>query len=427
MALQGTTLKRGLIFFAFLNSLFVNGRQTEVYHNGPSLEEVVNRALPGDTLCVNSGMYPLKSELMITRPLSIIGCGDVVLVAADKHGAIEIRSHHARVEGLRIIGVNRSYLEDLAAIWVDDVRDFVIQNNRIDSCFFGVFCTKASSGIIRGNQIVGNAVVEAQSANAIHLWYCDSLLIELNEVRNHRDGIYLEFTNYSTIRGNFSSDQLRYGLHFMYSHYDTYTQNTFTRNGAGVAVMFSNFIHMNRNLFEDNWGPASYGLLLKEIRDSEIANNRFLENTTGIFMEGCSRVFVSRNEFESNGWALKIRGSSDDNDFEENRFDRNSFDVASESRQNPNRFFRNYWGDYHGYDLDRDGIGDVPHRPMSLFSHMTTRWEESILLMRSSFMETLNFVESVSPSLTPSDLEDPFPLMKPASTGIHGQMKLAEK
>lgn len=427
MARSRTALRRGLVVLAFLPSLLLSGRQTVVYPDGPSLEDVVSGASTGDTLCVNAGVYSLQGELVITRPLSIIGCGNVVLVAADKHGAIEIRSDHVRVEGLRIIGVNRSYLEDLAAIWVDDVRDFVIQNNRIDSCFFGVFCTKASSGIIRGNHIVGNAVVEAQSANAIHLWYCDSLTIEDNDVRSHRDGIYLEFTDYSTIRGNSSTDQLRYGLHFMYSHYDLYTENTFARNGAGVAVMFSNFIHMNRNLFQDNWGPASYGLLLKEIRDSKIANNRFSENTMGIFMEGCSRVYISRNDFEANGWALKIRGSSDDNDFVENRFERNSFDVASESRQNPNRFFRNYWGDYHGYDLDRDGIGDVPHRPMSLFSHMTTRWEESILLMRSSFIEALNFVESVSPTLTPSDLEDPSPLMKPVSTGIYGQMKLVEK
>lgn len=410
-------MKRIIPILLFLWSTALHGRQIEVDPQRHDLPEAIAAAQAGDTLCVLTGTYVLEDELIIDKPLTLIGCGSPILRAGEKQGVFEVRAHHVRIEGFILKGVERSYLEDLAAIWVDNVRDFAIINNQIDSCFFGVFCTKAISGIIAGNQITGDAVVEAQSANAIHLWYCDSLRIEDNEVGHHRDGIYLEFTDHSVIRGNTSVDQLRYGLHFMYSHHNRYEENVFMRNGAGVAVMFSNFIQMTNNHFEDNWGPASYGLLLKEIRDSEIANNDFRQNTLGIFMEGCSRVHVQHNVFEANGWALKVRGSSDDNDFRENVFERNSFDLASESKKNPNRYEGNYWDRYAGYDLDRDGIGDVPHRPMSLFSHMTSRWEESILLMRSSFVEALNFAESISPSLTPSDLEDPAPRMKRPKAG----------
>ena len=47
---------------------------------------------------------------------------------------------------------------------------------------------------------------------------------------------------------------------------------------------------MFHNYFEENWGDGAYGLLLKEISDSYIENNQFVKNTTGIFMEGASRI-----------------------------------------------------------------------------------------------------------------------------------------
>lgn len=54
-----------------------------------------------------------------------------------------------------------------------------------------------------------------------------------------RDGIYLEFADNCEITNNQSIDNLRYGLHFMFSNDDIYRGNIFENNGAGVAVMFS--------------------------------------------------------------------------------------------------------------------------------------------------------------------------------------------
>lgn len=407
---------------------FTTGYSAQVdVHDGDNLVEVSSSINPGDTLCINRGDYFLSEAWIITKPMVIMGCGEAVIHAPATDGALVIQSDFVSVEGLVIRDVQRSYLEDLAAIWVDNSSNVVLRNNRIEHCFFGVFATKSKCVRIEGNVIAGNALIEAQSANAIHLWYCDSMTVLNNHVSHHRDGVYLEFTGNTIVQGNTSENHLRYGLHFMYSHYNTYTQNTFSQNGAGVAVMFSNYITMVQNEFVNNWGPASYGLLLKEIRDSDISFNSFKDNTMGVYMEGCSRLLLDRNLFEANGWAIKVRGSSDDNDFTQNMFVRNSFDLASEAKQNPNRYKKNYWDRYSGYDLDRDGVGDVPHRPMSLYSHMTSKWEESILLMRSNFIEALNYAESVSPALTPSDLLDAEPLMKPVSVGVDANLSTLEK
>lgn len=78
----------------------------------------------------------------------------------------------------------------------------------------------------------------------------------------------------------------------MFSNNDSYIDNTFTDNGAGVAVMFSNHISMFRNLFSMNRGASAYGLLLKEISDGAIKDNIFENNTTGVLMEGTNRLHI---------------------------------------------------------------------------------------------------------------------------------------
>src|SRR5690606_24474241 len=181
-------------------------------------------------------------------------------------------------------------IEDRAGIRFDRSHNFTIRNNKLLNTFFGIYLAYSNDGIVEGNYLEGKAVEEMSSGNAIHLWYCKRVVIENNEVRGHRDGIYFEFVDNSVIKNNLSVGNIRYGLHFMFSNHDHYTRNEFRNNGAGVAVMFSRNIDMNENLFIQNWGKAAYGLLLKEIYDAEINNNIFQENTVGIFVEGSTRI-----------------------------------------------------------------------------------------------------------------------------------------
>src|SRR5690606_2758250 len=142
----------------------------------------------------------------------------------------------------------------------------------------------------------------------------------------------------------------------MFSHNDTYLGNTCRNNGAGVAVMYSKEVRMENNLFDKNWGPSAYGILLKDISNSHIEHNRFVQNTVAIHMEGSSRIEISRNTFQSNGWALKVQASCDDNNFRQNNFFGNSFDVATNGTMMLNRFSSNYWDKYEGYDINKDGF-----------------------------------------------------------------------
>jgi len=230
-------------------------------------------------------------------------------------------------------------------------------------------------------------------------------------VHGHRDGIYFEFVENSLIRGNLSAHNIRYGLHFMFSPGNEYIENRFEANGAGVAVMYTQHVTMRNNVFSHNWGPSSYGLLLKEIGDSEITGNQFIGNTVGLHAEGSNRLRVTGNEFVRNGYAARIMANSMDGTFTGNDFVGNAFDVVTNSRQNFNTFDSNYWSAYRGYDLDRDGVGDVPYHPVGLFSLLVEKTPPSIVLLGSLFVNIIDITERVMPVFTPEALVDKNPRM----------------
>ena len=376
-----------------------------------TIQEGINRAEGSDTLLIKKGTYK-EFNILIDKPISLIGEDFPIIDGEEKGEIFRIVSDNVHIQGLTIINVGVSYTSDHAAIRVVRSRNFNISDNRFKNLFFGIFLEKSSQGTVRGNLISGIARDEYNSGNGVHLWYSNNISVIDNRIEGVRDGIYLEFSDSIRIRGNESRKNLRYGLHFMFSNDNRYTNNLFENNGAGVAVMFSKRILMTGNRFRKNWGPASYGMLLKEINDAEIIGNVFEENTVGINIEGSNRITYQDNNFVSNGWAIKVLGACYTNIFKGNNFLYNSFDLSYNSNVNDNSFEGNYWSNYSGYDLDKDGVGDVPHRPVKLFSYIVNRTPETLILLRSLFMDLIDFSERVSPVFTPDNLMDTKPQMR---------------
>lgn len=376
-----------------------------------SIKEAVAMAHANDTLFIRNGVYK-EGDILIDKPLTLIGNEQTVIDGENKGEILTVVSDSVTIKNLFIKNVGTSYTKDFAAIRIKGKSYFTIENVHLENLFFGIYLEKASHGQVLNNTIKGNAVNEYNSGNGIQLWYSKDILVSGNQVENVRDGIYLEFSDRIRIHQNISRNNLRYGLHFMFSNDDSYTDNHFENNGAGVAVMFSKRIKMIGNTFKKNWGTASYGVLLKEINDAEISHNIFNENTIGINIEGSNRIQYTHNDFVNNGWAIKVRGACFENIFNRNNFMHNSFDVSYNTNMNDNLFENNYWSDYTGYDLDHNQIGDIPYRPVKLFSYIVNSTPETIVLLRSLFMDLIDFSEKVSPVFTPDNLIDAQPLMK---------------
>ncbi|MEJ7676613.1 MAG: nitrous oxide reductase family maturation protein NosD [Segetibacter sp.] len=302
---------------------------------------------------------------------------------------------------------------DWAAIKVVNSRNVIIRNNRFFNNAAGVYLQNTTYSEITNNVIQGNTIDEVESGNAVHCWKSDHLSILNNSLTGHRDGLYFEFVTASLIQNNNSFKNLRYGIHFMFSHNDTYIHNTFRSNGAGVAVMFSKGVIMRYNRFEESWGSGAYGILLKEISDGVVEHNTFLRNTVGIYMEGTSRISVSKNTFTSNGWAMRVQSSCMDNTITQNNYFGNTFDVGTNGELQLNKFINNYWDKYEGYDLNKDGYGDVHYMSVSLYSMIVEKMPTASVLLRSFMVTIMDKAERVIPSITPVELKDDKPFMKP--------------
>ncbi len=402
-----------LLFFLLLFSFSSKASQIEVCKSCKisTIKEAISIAQKGDTIFIKKGLYK-EQNIIIDKPLSLIGEEGAVIDGGEVGVILVFETGNFTISGLKIINVGISYTKDHAAIKVVKANNFVIENCVLENVFFGILIEKSKKGIIRNNKVSSDNKNEASSGNGIHIWNGNQMEIYKNELFGLRDGIYFEFVKKSKIYKNISHDNIRYGLHFMFSNKNVYHHNEFRNNGAGVAVMFSKFIVMHHNKFRLNWGSASYGLLLKEIYDAEIYNNLFEENTIGINGEGSTRINYTNNTFSRNGWAVKITGACYKNIFKKNNFLHNSLDLSYNSKINDNLFENNYWSEYNGYDLDKDGIGDVPYRPVKLFSYVVNKTPEALVLLRSLFVDIINFSEKVSPVFTPDNLVDNKPLMK---------------
>lgn len=392
--------------------LLALGTTITVSPAGPvrTLTAALEAARPGDRIVVQAGRYR-EPGLVVRVTVAIVGEGQPV-IQGGAHSTIRILADGVEIRGLIFEQVTPSATEDRAAILLEGVRGCRILDNEIRGAYFGIYAMRSAGCTIAGNRLRAVPGRASTAGNGIHLWQSSEMSVRNNTVEGHRDGIYLEFTRAATVSDNVVRANSRYGLHFMRSDSCAYDDNRFERNGAGVAVMYSRGVRMTGNRFEQNRGSAAYGLLLKEISDATVRNNDFIDNTVGLYLEDSNRNLVEGNLFRRNGWAVKVLANAAGNRFTGNRFEGNSFDAATNSRTASSSFDRNWWDRYRGYDLDRDGLGDIPYRPVRLFSLVAEQHRPALILLRSAFVDLLDGAERLMPMLTPDALADRRPLMR---------------
>jgi len=391
---------------AYASTLHVNA--------GGSISNAVMNASPGDTIVVGKGLY--KEHVVINKSLILRGLDFPVIDGSLQGSVITVSSDNVKIEGFKVIRSGRSSLRDYCGILVKDSHGISIVGNIMRSNQFSIMLQNCNNSIIANNSVESDIREMQVMGNAIHCWKSDHLKILNNIVGHNRDGIYLEFVYDSFISGNKVNGCERYGLHFMFSHHNTYTHNHFSHNLAGVAVMYTHDVNMNDNVFEQSKGGASYGLLLKEINGGQIRNNIFRNNSVAILMDGGTDLHINHNIIRENGWGMRVVASSTGDVIEGNDFVGNTFDVSTNSSYNANAFDGNYWDKYDGYDLNRDGHGDVPYHPLSLFSTLAEQNEGVLMFYRSFIMNLLDAAEKVMPTLTPDNYVDNRPCVKPNVT-----------
>lgn len=377
------------------------------------IQKAIDDALPNSTILISEGIYILNDEILIKKPVKLLGKSKQAILNGNKNkNVIRIyETENVEISNLTIQNSGYSDIQEFAGIYIEKSKNCKIHNNSLIDNTYGIYLAYVQNCIIEKNQIQSSAINEVQSGNGIHLWYSYDNILKNNLIKKHRDGLYFEYSENLIVENNISIQNIRYGIHFMFCHSSKINQNFFYWNESGIALMYSNRLELANNRIEYTWGRGLKGLLLKDINDSEIHHNIFYNNTSGIYTDNSNRNKIYKNQFIKNGIALEILANSYTNEIYYNSFEGNFFDVATNSRSNPNQYRENYWDKYKGYDLNKDGYGDVYYKPVSLFVFWVSKYPDISILLRSPMIDFLELLEKVFPVITPTDLKDEKPII----------------
>jgi len=388
-----------------------------------SLQSLIDSSSVGDTLRLPTGCF--EGQLTVDRRLTLIGEPDTVLDGMGKGTVLIIREAGVLLRGFTVRNSGWELLFDDAGILIDEADDVRIEGVILEDCNHGIYLRNALRPRIEDCRLRGRSgkVHEENHGNGIHLWHVGDALLDGNEIAGYRDGIYLSFAEAALVRSNLVLDQDRFGLHSMYSQRNDLLDNCFTRNTAGVALMFSNRMLMRGNKFIHNRGHRTYGLLLRDCSDSIFRHNRIVNNTIGLFLDGSNRNRFELNLIAENGWGLIAYSSSEENVFTKNSFHGNDYQVSLDMRRTKNRLhdegFGNYWSDARPYDLDGDGLGDAAHRPVGLFAFVSKQHPDLTVFAGSPAVLALDMAQRSLASLQTTEILDPHPLLFPLEMPIY--------
>lgn len=207
--------------------------------------------------------------------------------------------------------------------------------------------------------------------DAISLWATAGVLIQENTLHAVRDGLYLNYVDEVLIDGN-EIHHSRYAIHSMFGSTHTIYGNDIGQNLSGIVLMYTANVLAGRNQIADQRSAGTgFGIVLKDVTGIRIAENVLARNRVGLRAEGTVmkpdvEAAVLRNRFAANSVALSLAATTDmgfgANAFAGNLIDLQALEPGVE-RHNDWTYqgTGNTWDDYPGFDLDGDGIGDLPY------------------------------------------------------------------
>ena len=382
-------------------------------------------AAPGDTVLLARGVHP--GPILVRTRVVLRGEPGALIHGGGTGTAMRVGAAGTVVEDLAVSTSGTRVLTIDSGLQIVSAPGTIVRRVRMENVLYGVYVERSDGVRVEDCRLRGRVppLKEDGEGNGIHLWYTHRPEIRGNDVGGFADAIYLSFVNGAAVSRNRLERNGRYGLHTMYCQDSHLTGNHFNRNAAGCAIMFSNRLLVVDNDFWRNRGPRTYGLLLRDCSDGDFTGNRMVDNTIAVFMDNSNRNRIQGNLVENNGWGVLMFSSCAGNRISGNSFVHNDYAISLDMRRTDNRFDDdargNYWSENAAYDLDADGVSDVPYSPVSAFSFVSKQYPDLSILARSPAVAALAVAERVVPALRPSAAVDRFPLVRPpraTGTGV---------
>lgn len=369
-------------------------------------------------LCLADGVYP--GPLTLEGAVTLWGGAGAVLRSSGEGTTVSLHGEGPALLGVTVDGSGGRFDTLDAAVHVKKASDVRVEGVTVVHAVFGILVEQSKAVVVRGNHVVGDASSPVGlRGDGIRLWEARGGVVEGNRVEHSRD-LVVWYSSGNRIIGNLVTDG-RYGTHFMYSHENDIEANHYLRNEVGIFLMYSRHVRLVDNLLADATGAAGMGLGLKESGDVTAIGNRFWNDTVGLYLDTSPLQLQDANRFERNDFRLSesavvFHSSEKRNAFVDNAFRDNMTQVQVEGGGDALgvRWEGNAFDDYQGYDLDGDGVGDVPYELRSLSSDLVSRYPDLAFFRGTVALSMVSAAGEMMPLLQPRPiLRDERPRMGP--------------
>jgi nitrous oxidase accessory protein len=378
------------------------------------LQPLIDATPPGGTLRLAPGSY--VGPATITKPLTLEGAGKAVIRGDGRSTVLSVAANGVTIRSVRLTGSGDSHDRIDAGILLEG-NDHLVEDNEIDDVLFGVHLKQVNRSRVAGNRVTGKKLDQGMRGDAIRLWYSQRNVIEGNRFTRARD---LTFANSpdNRIVGNWFTDG-RYGMHVIFSPRLLIENNRLSDTGTGIIVLYSPDLVLRGNHVAHALTGGGGGIVFKESNDALVEGNEVLHCSVGLRVdappESVGKLTVRNNRFAHNIIGLFFYGEEGGHRFFDNRFENNLTTVAisAPGAGSANKWLRNYWDDYQGFDRNGDGFGDTPHEVFLFADRIWMETPMATFFRNSPVLEMLDFLERLAPFSTPHRvLQDPQPRMR---------------
>ncbi|GDX79068.1 copper-binding periplasmic protein [Deltaproteobacteria bacterium] len=328
----------------------------------------------GSTIQLLPGEH--RGPVLIDRPLTLLGPARIV--GPGQGSVVVVGAPDVTIRNLEITGSGLDATAGDAGVVVGADRAR-IEEVRIVHTFLGVDLRRSNHSIIRGCTIEGREDGPIGThGDGIRLWESDHNEIVGNHLEHVRDMVawYSEHNSFTdnVVEGS------RYGAHLMHAEGTHLERNRFIDDVVGIFVMYSRDVVITNNLVLGADGAAGMGIGVKESDALTVTHNRLLASTLGIYIDSApnrpdSFALFTDNLIAYDHMGLRFNGVRAGARFEGNNLHENHIQVAVSGggQAGAATFTGNRWSDYTGYDLDGNGVGDLPYAPRSLARSVVDR------------------------------------------------------
>jgi nitrous oxidase accessory protein len=394
----------------------------EIYPSGmkTDLAQSIAKTPEGGVLTVPAGVY--LGPVVLDKPMTLVGEPGAVIDGRGDGDVVQVTAPDVTLRGFMIRNTGDILDRENSGIVITAPRA-TIEDNRLENVLFGIYLKNSPHSVIRRNHITSKDLDLPRRGDCIRLWASDDSVIENKTIADGRD-LVMWYSKNLTVRGN-TVTRCRYGIHFMYAANATVEDNQLTDNSVGMFLMYTKNLALRRNVMARNRGPSGFGLGIKDVDGADIRDNMMIDNRVGIHIDNSpsnvdiTHLFrgnilayndiglgmlpnVTRNRFVNNGFIDNVQQVAV---FGGGAFEGNSFTVDGRG---------NFWGDYRGFDMNDDGLGDVEHRVASVFENLMDRQPKLRLFLYSPAQQAIESASKAFPVVQPQVRAiDTAPLMKP--------------